>query len=566
MNSRHLARGAAALTLLWATTPVLAAPDGYATEAASIVERAYPAGKPGAAAIVTEKGKVVWAGGSGMADIAASRPIDADTVFRLGSITKQFTAAVVLQLVAEGKVSLDDPLTRFLPDYPADKGGKATVRQLLNHTSGIQSYTGIPGWMVEAKTANAYTTDELIAQFRDMPVEFQPGEKWNYNNSGYVLLGAVIEKVTGRPWYAEVERRIAKPLGLKSIRYGGEEAKVPAFAIGYRAGENGAFEPAQKLDMSVPHAAGALIGNVRDLAKWSQALHHGKVVTPALYAEMIAPTALPGGESAPYGYGMGRGGLHDLTMLTHNGGIFGFATNAMYVPERDLFVAVFTNADSGIASNGVAMLRLAAAAIGKPFPTFTEAPVDTAAVEPFLGSYRIDGTGATRAFFLREGKLYTRREGASDSPVLPAGGGRFFYGPDSLNWFELVREADGTRTMLMHQNGATEGERAVRTGDLPPEAATVKVARDVLAAHVGEYVTAFAPIVVAVGGDGALNLKLGDQQPVPLRALSDSEFAAVGVDAKVVFQRDGARSVGLVIHQGGRQIVASRKDDAATVD
>ena len=202
--------------------------------------------------------------------------------------------------------------------------------------------------------------------------------------------------------------------------------------------------------MSVPHAAGALIGTVGDLAKWAKALHHGKVVSPALYAEMIAPTALPGGASAPYGYGLNSSTVRGLPAIGHGGGIFGFSTNSVYIPEKDLFVAVFTNADSGIASSGIPMLRLAADAIGKPFPTFAKTDFDPAALEPAFGVYRIDGGDVSRRFFLRDGQLYTQRDGASESAVFAAGGNRYFYGPDSLNWFEIAREANGD-AMLMHQ-------------------------------------------------------------------------------------------------------------------
>lgn len=254
---------AAAAALAAVSAPAHAVEPDFAAKAEAIVEAAYPATGPGGAAIVTEGGKVVYVGASGMADIAGGKPITANTVFRMGSLTKQFAAAVVLQLVAEGKLSLDDPLTKFVPDYPADRGGTATVRQLLNHTSGIQSYTGIPGWMAGEKPTRRYTTAEMIDEFKDQPVEFAPGEKWNYNNSGYVLVGAVIENVTGKPWWQAVDERIVKPLGLASIRYGLDEAQVPAFAVGYTLGEGGAV-PSRPFDMSVPHAAGALIGTVGD--------------------------------------------------------------------------------------------------------------------------------------------------------------------------------------------------------------------------------------------------------------------------------------------------------------
>lgn len=544
----------AASAALVAVAPLHAVEPDFAAKADAIFDAAYRSTGPGAAVIVTEHGKVVYEGASGLADIAKAKPITADTVFRMGSLTKQFAAAVVLQLVAEGKLSLDDPLTKFVPGYPADKGGKATVRQLLNHTSGIQSYTGIPGWMAGDKPARAFTTAEMIAEFRDLPLEFQPGEKWNYNNSGYVLVGAVIEAVTGKPWWHAVDARIVKPLGLTSIRYGADEAQMPAFAVGYSAAGEGRFDPSRKIDMSVPHAAGGLIGTVGDFARWSYALHHGKVVRPDLYAEMIAPTKLADGTLHPYGFGIGGSTLQGLDVLTHSGGIFGFATNALYIPERDVVVAVFTNADSGIQSSGMPMLRLAAEAIGKPFRNFTAIEPDLAALAPMMGVYAIEGGDSTRLLHERGGKLYTRRSGGSDSEVFAAGGNRFFYGPDSLNWFELVPEGD-SYAMMMHQNGAETAERARRTGGVP-EMPTVLP--EILATYVGSYTSAIAPIAVKLGDDGSLAMAFGPQGFNALQPLSESEFAIAGVDARVEFVREGGKVTGMILRQGGRELAAKK--------
>ncbi len=548
--------GAAALVVL--SAPAYAVAPDYAAKAEAIFDTAYPGSGPGAAAIVTEDGKIVYVGSSGMADIAGGKPISPDTVFRLGSITKQFAAAVVLQLVEEGKLSLDDPLSKFVPGFP-EPGAHATVRQLLNHTSGIKSYTSIPGWMASDKVATRHTTTEMIDEFRDQPVDFEPGEKWSYNNSGYVLVGAVVEAVTGKPWWQAVDERIVKPLGLTSIRYGVGEDEVPAFAQGYTPKGDGTFEPSRAIDMSVPHAAGALIGTVGDLAKWSNALHHGKVVSAPLYAEMIAPSTLNDGTTAPYGYGLAATTVQGLPAVTHSGGIFGFGTNAIYLPERDVFVAVFTNADGGIQPAGTPMLRLAAEAIGKPFPTFTATEPDMAALEPKFGVYAIEGGDATRLFHMREGKLYTRRSGSGDSEVFAAGGNRFFYGPDSLNWFEIVPEADGY-AMLMHQNGEEMAERALRSGPVP-ETTSIDLPREVLDTFAGGYTSAAAPITVAVNDAGQLTLAFGPQSPTPLVAVGDARFAAVGVDAEVEFTHAHGKATGLVIRQGGQELKATRAPD-----
>jgi CubicO group peptidase (beta-lactamase class C family) len=477
-------------------------------------------------------------------------------VFRLGSITKQFTAAVVLQLVAEGKMSLDDPVSRFFPDYP-QPGASATVRQLLNHTSGIQSYTSIPGWMTEANTNRPYTTAEAVAVFRDLPSPTRPGQAWQYNNSGYTLLGAIIEQVTGRPWHRQVAERLAGPLRLPSIGYGVDRETRPGMARGYTMAD-GRVRPAMRIHMSVPHAAGALVGTVGDLARWAQALHHGRVVSPALYTAMTTPAPLPEGRTHPYGFGLGLGTLRGRPTVEHGGGIFGFTTDSVYIPGEDVFVAVFTNSDAPAASPGLVARRLAALAVGEPFREFTPARVDPATVAPFLGLYRAGPEVATRRFFERGGKYYTARGDGPEREVVPAGDGHFFY-PGDVTWFRLVRGEGGSLTMEMHQNGDAAAETSPRIGDIPAEAPAAQVARSVLESYVGQYQTMGPAVDVALRADGVLTVQLTGQPAIPLRPTSDTEFAVQGVGARVVFHSENGRPNRLVIHQGGRELEARRQ-------
>lgn len=542
--------GAALFTL---ATPAAAVPQDFAASADRIVAEAWPADGPGAAIIVTEAGKPVYERGRGLADLEARRPITPDTVFRLGSITKQFSAAIMLQLVAEGKVSLDDPLSKYLPDYP-QPGASATVAQLLNHTVGVQPYTEIPGWMVEEKTNRALTTDQLVAEFRDLPSPSKPGEKWAYNNSGYVLVGAVIEKVTDKPWHEVVDERIAKPLGLTTIRYGVLETNTANMAVGYTQ-RDGKAAPAQKIHMSVPNAAGALIGSVEDLAKWNAALNGGKVIPQSYYAKMIARTILPSGEKHPYGFGILNSDVRGRDAIGHGGGIFGFSTDSIYVPKDDVFVAVFSNSDSPKTDPGMVMLKLAALAVGDPFPTFEKAAIDPASLEPWFGVYAVED--GERRFFARDGKLYTQRSGGSELDVFSAGNNRFFY-DNSLSWFEISRDDKGAPIMAMHQQGSTKAVPSKRTGPIPPEAKAAEVARETLQTYVGDYSVDGAMAVVLLAENG-LTVKLGAQPTVRLIPRSATEFAVEGVDAKVVFNAEAsAPAKSLTIHQGGQTMEAPR--------
>jgi len=553
--AKHVAVAAALLAATAA--PALAVPPDFRAKADAALAASWPADAPGAAVIVTEHGETVYEAGRGLADVEARTPITPQTVFRIGSITKQFTAAIILQLAQEGRLSLDDPLSRFLPDYP-QPGASATVRQLLNHTGGMQSYTGIPGWMVEENTNRPYTTDQLIAVFRDLPAPSRPGEQWAYNNSGYVLLGAIIERVTGMPWHQAVQERIARPLGLASLRYGVGETEIPAMAHGYTAGEGG-VHPSHRIHMSVPHAAGALVGSVEDLARWAQALHHGRVVGPQSYAQMIAPTTLPDGHTEPYGFGLSNGDVRGRHAIEHGGGIFGFSTDSLYLPEADIFIAVFTNSDAPAASPGVTMRRLAALALGDPYPELRQTAADPAELELWFGVYPLRNGEGERRFYARDGKLYTQRTGSNELEVFAAGENRFFYGPDSLTWFSLTRDPSGGIAMEMHQNGAVTAERSTRSGAIPPQTATASVPRETLQAYAGNYRMGPAPVIVALGEDARLTVQPARQIPRALRPVSETEFEVEGVDARIVFQRDNGAVTRMVLHQGGREMIAERE-------
>lgn len=545
-----------AVALALAPLPAAAVPADFRARAEATLNAAVPADQPGMAAIVTERGRTVYLAGRGLADVEHRTPIAPNSVFRLGSITKQFTSSVIMQLVQEGRISLEDPLSRFLPDYP-QPGAAVTVRQLLNHTSGIQSYTGIPGWMVEANTNRPHTTAEMVGVFSGLPVVSPPGARWQYNNSGYVLLGAIVERVTGMPWHEAIARRITRPLGLTTIRYGVGEENVPLMAHGYTAGPNG-VQPARLIHMSVPHAAGALLGSAEDLARWAQALHHGRVVNAESYRLMTAPTTLSDGTTNPYGFGLANVEVRGRHAITHNGGIFGFATDSIYFPEQDIFVALLANSDQPPVPPGVMLRRLAAIALGDPYPTFERAALDPAAVAPFLGVYALPG-GGERRFFMRDGRLFSQRTGAGELEVFPAGGDRFFFGPNNLSWFRMTRNEAGTPVMESHPEGEDRAVTAVRTGDAPPEAPTAVVSREVLASYVGTYVSAGPRIIVALAGDGRLTVQVGGPRPLPMRPVSQTEFAIEGVDVRIRFQPESGAVNRLVVKQGAREMPATRE-------
>ena len=241
---------------------------------------------PGATAIVAKGGEILYQGAAGMADLELQVPMDVRHVFRLGSITKQFTGIAIMMLVEDGEVALDDPLTKFLPDYPTGEH-VITVEHLLTHTSGIQSYTDMPGFM-EHEVRIGRSVDVLIDFFKDEPMQFAPGERWAYNNSGYILLGAIIEKASGQTYEAFVNEHIFEPLGMSRTYYDSHERVIAGRIPGYQPASGGPVN-ADFIDMSLPYAAGSLLSTVGDLLIWNTAVQSEKAGFPGLHWTRCLP-------------------------------------------------------------------------------------------------------------------------------------------------------------------------------------------------------------------------------------------------------------------------------------
>lgn len=291
-------------------------------------------------ALVAERGKVIFKKGYGSANLEWNIPNTPATKFRLGSITKQFTAALVLQLTAEGKIRLDGKLRDYLPDYPEETGRRVTIRQLLQHTSGIPSYTGLPEFWERVR--EPFTPDALIGVFARMPLEFEPDSQFRYNNSGYFLLGAILEKVTGQTYEQLLEERIFGPLEMKSSGYDHSETVLANRAAGYDKTLDG-YRNTAYISMTAPSAAGALYSTVEDLYRWDQALYTDRPLPPALREQMFTP-----GKS-DYGYGVfiyreeAYEGGPKITAVGHGGGINGFSTIIQRLIEDRHLVVLLNN-------------------------------------------------------------------------------------------------------------------------------------------------------------------------------------------------------------------------------
>ncbi len=296
-------------------------------------------------ALVAENGKVVYKGAFGLANMEWNIPNTPETKFRLGSITKQFTATLTMQLVEQGKIKLDAKISDYLPDYRKDIGQKVTIHHLLTHTSGIPSYTGQPGF-VENVSRNPYKVDDFVKKYASGNLEFEPGSKYAYNNSGYFLLGAIIEHVTGKPYEQVLKENIFDPLGMKNTGYDHHDTIIPKRATGYSKTPAG-YTNAAYLDMSIPYAAGSMYSTVEDLYLWDQALYTDKLLSAQSKASMYKPFL----NDYAYGWVVQNAPFkqngNDVQVIRHGGGINGFTTTIVRFPQEKNLIVMLDNTGTG---------------------------------------------------------------------------------------------------------------------------------------------------------------------------------------------------------------------------
>ena len=297
----------------------------------------FKPGETGCAALVAKNGQIIYKKAFGMANLELNVAMQPDMVFRIGSITKQFTAVAILQLMEQGKLSLQDDITKFIPDYPT-QAYTITIEHLLTHTSGIKSYTSTADYLKSARTD--LKPEELIALFRNQPMEFAPGTKWNYNNSGFFLLGYIIEKVSGKTYAEYIQDNFFTPLGMTGSCYGSDTKIIKNRAYGYQPGKDG-VENAEYLSMLLPYAAGSIQSTVEDLFKWNQAVHSYKLVKKETLDKAFTEYKLTNGKGTSYGYGWALSQIQGSPTIEHGGGINGYLTSGIYLPQEDVFVALF---------------------------------------------------------------------------------------------------------------------------------------------------------------------------------------------------------------------------------
>lgn len=524
--------------------------------------------------LVAEKGKIIYEKGFGMANMEWAVPNQPDTKFRIGSITKQFTAALVLQLVEEGKIKLDGKITDYLPDYRKDTGEKVTIHQLLNHTSGIPSYTSRPEFFAEY-SRNPYGVPDFVKQFASGDLQFEPGSKFNYNNSGYSLLGAIIEKVTGKSYETVLAERIFKPLGMTNSGYDHHSSLVQKRASGYQKTPDG-FVNAAYLDMSIPYAAGSIYSTVEDLFKWTQALHEDKVISADSKKLMFTP-----GQGS-YGYGIritdeSIGKTDQKTkIIGHGGGINGFNSLMTRAVEQGQTVIILDNVSLG-QHHGKIMKSIIGILNGQPAESPKQSIAETLYkialqknVAAAIAEYRKLKAANSATFDFSETELNTlgyqllglkRPQDAIEIFKLNV---EMF--PNAANPYDSLGEtylADGQKELaLVNYKKAAELDPKNANALLIVsrlEGVAAKVDTSGFAAYVGDYqVTPALVLTISREGDKLFGTMTG-QSKRAIEPVSDTQFTMPEVKANITFEKDSSgKVVGLLLSQGTRTVNAKR--------
>ena len=369
--------------------PALAA-DDMAAQLDALVAPQFPAKEPGAVVLVQRHGQTLLRKAYGMADLELGVPMRPDYIFRLASLTKQFTATAIMILVDEGKVGLRDDLRKYVPEYPSH-GPVVTIEQLLTHTSGVPDFGDLPAF--EALAHQDLTHEQFVALIKDVPLDFPPSSKWKYSNSGYYLLGMVIERVSGKRYSQFLQERIFGPQQMTHTGYddgarilGG---RVPGYERSDRDGKV-SFTHAQHVAMSVPFAAGGLVSSVDDLARWDAAITAGKVLQKASWSRMFTTVQLSDGKAMQYGFGWGIRRQFGQRVVAHSGEIAGFHSTFLRLPDEQTMVVILCNSGPPTFDLYLLALRLAMTAIGKPLKEPPLVKVAPAILDRYVGVYETD--------------------------------------------------------------------------------------------------------------------------------------------------------------------------------
>ncbi len=510
----------------------------------------YLPSEPGATALVAVNGKIVYHKAFGMANLELDVRMEPEMILEIGSITKQFTSVSILMLMEQGKLNLDDDITNFIEDYPTH-GHHISIHHLLTHTSGIKSYTSMESW------APIWRTDfkpiELIDFFKNEPIDFAPGEEYRYNNSAYFILGYIIEKASGQTYEEFVETNIFKPLGMESSLYGSSSEIIKKRAYGYQKNET--YVNAEYLSLTQPYAAGSLMSTVEDLFIWNRAIRSNKLLKQESIELAFTNYELNNGDTINYGYGWGLNEINGSPTIEHSGGIFGYVTNSIYLPNEDVFVAIYSNCDC----NGPTEVstKMAAIAIGKPYLGQEDViSVKSENLKKLVGVYDFSDS-STRIITVQDNQLYSQRPGSSKFKLFPTKKNIFSF-ENSFATIQFQEKGDEIKALFSNRINKTEG---IKTKKPIPINKEIQLELDILERYIGVYeINPGFDITITIEDEKLMSQATG-QQKFQLFPESQTKFFLKVVDAQIEFiESENGSFESFILFQGGQEIPGKRKN------
>jgi CubicO group peptidase (beta-lactamase class C family) len=423
-----------------------------------ILRDAFPEDEPGAAVIVQHRGEEILRRGYGIADLELAVPFGPDMVSRIGSVTKQVTAVAVMILVENGKVSLDDPVRKFLPRLP-EGFSPVRVEHLLSNTSGIPDYMHTEQFNVIIENDYHYIVnedldiDKILRIIAESELAFEPGRRYSYSNSNYFLLAMIIEEVSGEAYFDFVRREICEPAGMANTHYIAGAAFVPGRVPVHLEYEGQIIKsPHRCMGSTLGFGAGGLWSTVDDMARYNTALESGDIVTAETLAKMAQPFKLNNGRTSSYGLGWHLANVKGKKMVFHGGDYLGYSALIVRIPPEAIFIAILSNDGRIHAFNlEYPAKKIAAVLFGDPFPEWESIDMTPEQLEKYEGTYRL-GENDVREFIVDGGQAYTSRNGRPKLEVYPASASIFFYDV-TLGYIEFEFDEAGVPTkMVMHRD------------------------------------------------------------------------------------------------------------------
>ncbi len=507
----------------------------------------------GVSVLVSKNGEIIYERSFGYADVGNKVPVTSNTKFRIGSISKQFIASGILKLQEEGKISVQDKLSKFIPDFP--RGDEVTIHHLLTHTSGIHSYTNRPNFM--KYVTMPITSKSLVDTIKTLTYDFNPGDRYLYNNSGFFLLGYIIEKISGKSLGEYLKDTFFKPLGMNNTGVYKATELLDNEAYGYSY-QNDTIGKAVNWDMSWAGGAGAIYSTVKDLYTWNEAVFNGKVLKEESLKAAFTSTVLNNKEKTDYGYGWALQDIRGVKFISHGGGLNGFVSYLERQPEHKVTVVVLCNSTpppNGInpGSNASTIAEyLLWGDMAKQTSIDSDVVVDEAILKNYVGRYDY-GQGAVLIVTLEGKQLSAQMTGQPKFPIFPSS-------KDEFNWkvveakVKFVTDEKGVVTHLIHNQGGGKIE-AKKLKDETPVAVNPAISDK----YIGKY-DAGNNVVIEVSKDGDKLMFQGPNLPkYQLLAASETEYFAREINIRITFKANADGNIdSIVLINSGIETLAIR--------